>query len=101
MSNDMKTWVNTPVPVSQCRSAPICYLRRCWLLVAGAGCYVLVLEARARAREAGGGYLHQFETQELIYLLVCRQGEALLIYTETHTHRPNDGATATSSAAAP
>jgi hypothetical protein len=38
--------------------------------------------------------LHQFETQELTYLLVCSEadeGRRSLIYTYTHTHRPNDG----------
>ena len=49
--------------------------------------------------------VHQFETQELTYLLVCSEADKerrpLLVYTDTHTHRPNDGTTATPFAAAP
>jgi hypothetical protein len=38
--------------------------------------------------------LHQFETQELAYLLVCSEedeGRRALIHTHTHSHRPNNG----------
>jgi hypothetical protein len=48
--------------------------------------------------------VHQFETQELAYLLVCSEADEerrALIYTDTHTHRPNDGSHCSPSAAAP
>jgi hypothetical protein len=60
---------------------------------------LLLLWSCYHGREYNGTFeaskkVHQFETQELAYLLVCSgadEGRRSLIYTDTHTRRPNDG----------